>query len=429
MKLTRTLIILALIIFAQNSNGQQISENKRSLFFDAEYFFESEDYREALANYLKLYTGNVQKNCFLNYKIGICYLNIEGSKDLAIPYLEKATENVTNAFLKSSINETRAPFDTYLFLGDAYRASGDVNKAILAYWKFKNTAGDVSPNLLPYTERQIESCKTAKELIEKPIKVTYEDLSANIPEAKNVLSMCISPNEQVIAFAVRSKFYDAVYVAQKVDGKWGKATNVTPFLKSDGNQYPCGLSHNGDTLFLNFRDPYDSDIFYSTIGANKKWTAAEPFIKAVNTKNMENGLAITSNNKQLFFASSKKGSLGQKDIFTSIADAKNAFKTTTPLSNIINTPFDEDLPSLSKNDSILFFYSQGNTNMGGYDLFYTTKDKSGNWTKPINVGYPINSTDDDLLTIPVGDNNVFYAYYYKKGNWGEPGLYKVILVP
>jgi len=428
MKLLRNILVLSLLVLVQTSRGQQISENRKNLFNDAEYFFESEDYKEALANYLKLYIGNVQTNCYLNYKIGICYLNILGMSDLSIPYLEKATENVTNGYLKSSINEIKAPFDAYLFLGDAYRESGDINKAILAYWKFKNTAGDVSKNLLPYTDRQIESCKTAKELLEKPINVTYENLSTDIPEAKQLLSLCISSDERFMAFAVKAKFYDAIYVAHQVNGKWNKANNITPQLKSDGNQYPCSFSHGGDTLFLSFKDPYDADIFYSTQAPNNKWNASEPFIKAVNSKYMENGIAISPTNKQVYFSSSRKTSLGQKDIFVTNTDAKGNWSQAVSLANIINTPFDEDMPVLSKNDSVLFFYSQGHLNMGGYDLFYTTKDKQGNWTTPTNLGYPINSTDDDLLTVPIS-TKVFYAYYYKKGTWGEPGLYKVTITP
>lgn len=427
MKLAGKILIIGLLFLVQSSKGQQISENKKGLFFDAEYFFESEDYKEALANYLKLYTAGVQSNCYLNYKIGVCYLNGEGTKELAIPYLEKATENVTNAFLKSSLNETRAPYDTYLFLGDAYRAAGDINKAILAYWKFKNTAGDVSPNLLPYTERQIESCKTAKEMIENPLKVNYESLTEFLPEAKNILSMCISSDERYIAFAVRSKFYDAVYVAQRVNGKWAKAVNITSQLKSDGNQYPCGFSQGGDTLFLNFKDPYDSDIFFTTQAPNNKWNPSAPFIKPVNSKHMENGISISSNNKEIFFSSSRKGSLGQKDIFITRIDSKGSWTQATPLNNLINSSFEEDMPIIVKGDSTLFFYSQGHQNIGGYDLFYSKRGKDNNWEKPINIGYPINSTDDDLLTIPIS-TTIYYAYYYKKGTWGEPGLYRITVV-
>ena len=111
-----TLFISTQLCIASFGQTQQDINN---LFRDANAYFYFEDYEEALALYLDIYES-FPNNQNIDYRIGICYLNIAGKKEKAIPYLERAVQNVSHRYNESSIKETQAPIDAYFYLGNAY---------------------------------------------------------------------------------------------------------------------------------------------------------------------------------------------------------------------------------------------------------------------------------------------------------------------
>ncbi|MDX2414934.1 MAG: hypothetical protein QNK33_07060, partial [Bacteroidales bacterium] len=162
-------------------------------------------------------------------------------------------------------------------------------------------------------------------------------------------------------------------------------------------------------LFLYKNDNYDGNIYTSTF-ANSSWSKIHKLNKNINTKFYESHASISKDGTKLYFASNREGGEGHLDIYVSELDANGEWGEAKNLGSAINTPFNEDTPFISVNDSILFFSSEGHTNMGGYDLF-ESRLIGGIWKTPENMGYPLNTSDDNLFFQPVNNGaNGYYSY-------------------
>ena len=407
------------LTFFLSGFSQNISE--KETFEDAEYFFASEDYSEALSAYLRLYKRGFQDNANINYRIGICYLNSSTEKDKAASYLEKAVKNVSEKYNEGSIKETNAPFDAYLYLGNALRINMQLDQAIEAYQKFislspvKKEKAKKTNLDKDWAKAQIESCKRAKTAILKPVRIKTVPLNKPINTSSANYDPVVTSNEDKLIYITHQKFYDAIYEVKKVKGIWSDPVNITPDIQSDGNQYPCFLSQDGKTLLLSKQENGNSDIYISHFEDNK-WTPSEPLNKEINTKYWESHACISPDGKTLYFTSDRPQSKGGTDIFVSEIGKNNDWGPVKNIGNEINSEFNEESPFITEDGKTLYFSSQGHETLGGYDIFYSTKNDSGKWSKPVNLDYPINTTDDDLFFVPVKNGTYAYqALYLKKG--------------
>ncbi|MDQ1296827.1 MAG: Tetratricopeptide repeat protein, partial [Bacteroidota bacterium] len=145
----------------------------------------------------------------------------------------------------------------------------------------------------------------------------------------------------------------------------------------------------------------------------------------INTKYWESHAAISHDNQKLYFTSNRKGSLGGLDIYVSEKDTAGNWGPPSNLGPDINTPYNEETPFLSKDDKTLYFSSKGHFNMGGYDIFYSTILNNGKWSVPLNVGYPVNSTDDDIFFKPVNQGYIGYFAKYTPDGYGDQDIYRI----
>ena len=177
----------------------------------------------------------------------------------------------------------------------------------------------------------------------------------------------------------------------------------------------CSLNSDGTQLFLYKTDNYDGSI-YSSNFVDGAWTPIKKLNKNINTKFYESHASISADGNKLYFTSNRDGGQGNLDIYVSEKDNNGDWGPAVNLGAAVNTPFNEDTPFITKNDSLLFFSSEGHNSMGGYDNFKSQKIGTV-WKAPENLGYPLNTTDDDKFFQPV--NNGANAYYsmttdYKK---------------
>jgi outer membrane protein OmpA-like peptidoglycan-associated protein len=111
------------------------------------------------------------------------------------------------------------------------------------------------------------------------------------------------------------------------------------------------------------------------------------------------------------------------DIYLSKLQAGNSWGKPVNLGKSVNTPLNEDTPFISDNDSLLFFSSQGHENIGGYDIFVSRLETTGTWSKPVNLGYPVNTTDDDLFYFPWRNNEVGIISRITSDGFGKEDIY------
>lgn len=414
-------LIPFLLLSVLQLTGQTVDKSElKEYFLDAEFFFAQEEYYDALYDYMELYNNGYRDNANINYRMGICYLNIPGQKDKSISFLNVATNTVTTKYKSGSFKETSAPIDAWLFLGNAYRVNNQIDKAIEVYTQYKSltkSAGEIQ-----YADQQIAACKLAIQFMNEPLAIRKTNLGPPVNTNSSNFKAVVSGDGRKLVYMNELPFYDAVYFSAFTDHAWTEPVNITPQIESDGDQYVSSLSFDGSTLYLTKESNFDCDIMISRF-ENDKWTKSVPLGGNINTKYWESHASVSNNGKTLYFTSNRKGGPGSMDIFIARLNELGQWGEPVAIGETINTVLNEDTPFITDNDSLLYFSSQGHITMGGYDIFCSKLLPAGEWSEPENLKYPISTTDDDLFYYPWHNGKIGYFSVYDKDGIGKEDIY------
>ena len=389
----------------------QIEQEHRETWLEAESYYLFEEYADALVYYLQL-NRFYPDNDNINFKIGVCLLNDPFRKEESITWLEKAIQNTDPKYKEDSFRETKSPTEAYFYLGNAYRINNQLDSAISTYRKFKEI-GDPDVYDFGLVDKQIESCEHAKKLMGDPIDFDMVNLGDRINSRFSDVNPVISGDRTKLVFLQKQAFTDAFFYSEKIDGQWSYPRILNPdlLLDVDDFAYPTGLSYDGTLLLLYKSDDYNGNIYVSR-NVDGQWIPPEKLNDNINTKYWESHACFSRDGKNLYFTSNRKGTNGGLDIYVAQFDEKEQdWGKATNLGRTVNSEYNEEAPYISMDGQTLYFSSYGHYNMGGYDIFYATLDDKGKWTQPVNLGYPINTTDDDLFYEASGD--AFHAYLPK----------------
>ena len=416
------LVSLVLVVVCITDIYSQARIENRNNFYEAESWILFEEYKDALPIYLRL-SRIYPTNANFKYRIGQCYINTPGEKEKAVAYLEDAVKNINPEYKEGNFKETGAPYDAFYYLANAYRINNQIDKALATYKDFKKNLDNKIYDTA-VVNMQIQSCLNAKELMSKPLYIKVKNLGTFINEANSEFNPVVSDNEDLIIYSKSEAFYDAILYSTKKDGQWSGPVNMNEILQVDRDLFPTSLSSDGKTLYLYSSADYDG-IIYTSKFENGKWSPRVKLNDNINTKYWESHATVSHDNRKLYFTSNRKGTLGGLDIYVSGRDSSGNWGPPENLGPVINTIYNEESPFLSKDDKTLFFSSRGHFNMGGYDIFYSTKLDNGEWSVPLNVGYPLNTTDDDVFFKPVGDGYEAYYSFIGPQGYGKEDIYHV----
>ncbi|MBK7133408.1 MAG: PD40 domain-containing protein [Bacteroidales bacterium] len=414
-RLVLQLLTLFIIPFAAFS---QSADEMKKIFAQAESYYLYEEFELANQLYLLLETPD---NLNIKYKIGTCYLNIPGEKEKSIPYLEDAVKGASYDSKTELLKETKAPLDAYFFLAKAYMINDELEKGLATLTTFSKLASETKSKggmqNLEYIDQQIQACKNAIQFKEKPVQFSKKSLGPDFNLGSINDNPAVSYDGNTIVYTERRGIVNVLYFSKKERGKWQPPIEITAELNAGEDCSSCSLNNDGTELFLYKTDNYDGAI-YSSNYINGAWTPIKKLNKNINTKFYESHASISADGKKLYFTSNREGGQGNLDIYVSEKDASGDWGIPVNLGAAINTPFNEDTPFITANDSVLYFSSEGHSTMGGYDNFKSQRFGDV-WKTPSNLGYPINSSDDDKFFEPV--NNGVNAYYsittdYKKND-------------
>ncbi len=422
------LILLSVLFIANYNLSAQTKKELEELYKDANSYFYFEDYEEALSLYLQVY-NHEQNNYNLCYRIGFCYLNIPGYKAKAIPYLEKAAANTSKRYNEQSLLETKAPIDAIFYLGNAYFVNNQISKALKEYEHFHELIKTEKRWNISYLNHQVETAKNSEILQKLPVNFLRNNIGELFNDRFANYNPVISFDGKTLVFTTKRKFYQAIYVSRMVNGSWSTPVNITLDLQVDGNCSSLSVSNDGNEIYLFKDDNHDGNIYVSRF-VNDKWLPMKKLNENINTKYYETHASISSNGRKLFFTSNRKGGYGDLDIYVSERDSGDYWKPAKNLGAVINTPMNENTPFISSDGSTLYFSSESHNNMGGYDIFFSQQKPDGTWGKPINLGYPLNTPDDDLFYTPIGDGGYALMALFDPDGYGEQDIYQVeIFVP
>ena len=407
------LLIISVISYA--ATAQSSSEMKK-IFTQAESYYLYEEYELANQLYLLLETPD---NLNIKFKIGTCYLNIAGEKEKSIPYLEEAVKSASYDSKTGTFKETRAPLDAYFSLAKAYMINDDLEKGLNTLLTFQKLAAETKSKggmqNLDFINQQILACRLAIGLKENPVVFTKSPLGPDFSMGSINDSPAVSYDGNSIVYTERRGIVNVLYYSRRERGKWQSPVEITNELNAGEDCSSCALNYDGTELFLYKTDNYDGAIYSSTY-KDGYWTPIKKLNRNINTKFYESHAAISADGKRLYFTSNRDGGYGNLDIYVSEKDGTGDWGPAVNLGPTINTPFNEDTPFITEDGNYLYFSSEGHSSMGGYDNFRSNFSGTA-WQTPENLGYPINSSDDDRFYQPA--NNGKNAYYsittdYKK---------------
>jgi outer membrane protein OmpA-like peptidoglycan-associated protein len=402
-------IALFLISLVFNSKAQK-SINGRETFGEAYEYYLSNDYPEALFSFEQLIKFGYG-NSNISYLVGVCYLNTPGQERKAISSFEDAIKNITESYIEGSFDETAAPLQAYYYLAQSYRISGDYVKSkeqLVILLDHIDTAKDISTVSL--INHELEYGKNAETLKKMPVFVSINNAGNAINSSLDELNPAITADGSTIFFVVKKKFYDAIYQDHKLNDAWAEKEEITNRLGSDGEYHVLSVSSDGTKMLLYSYDMFSGgDIYESKINGNK-WSKCSKLNKNINSAYSENYASYSPDGKTLYFTSNRPGGFGGYDIYKSNLGSDDDWSEATNLGLVINTQFDEASPACSQDGKYLFFSSKGHFGMGGFDIF-RSKIVNDKFLFPRNVGYPLNTSGDNLGLIPLesGSSGYFSA--------------------
>ena len=439
-----------LVLSILNFNAQNCEPNFKKDFDDAETIFskvylDNKDestsrskrgYAEALPIFLKLYKQD-STNMNLAFKIGVCYQGTRSQRALAIPYYTKAITSVSNNYEGSSCKEKNAPLIAWKYLGDVFHTDYQFDRAILVYEKYLAVLSEnknIDNPQLAEVKRKIEMCKAAKVLVANPIEIKLRNLGGMVNSNSGDYSPVLSADQKTLFFTSRrpetvgtqkdadGNFMEDIYMSPKTKYGWSKAKNIGAPINTEWHEATVGLSPDGQTILI-YRDDMGDGNIYTTTLEGDVWSTPIKLNENINSKYWEPSAFISANGNTLYFVSNKPGGYGGRDLYISKRAFDGDWEPAVNMGATINTPYDEDAPFIHPDGVTLSFSSNGHNTMGGFDIFSSFLLANETWSEPVNVGFPINTTDDDIFYVISPDSKTAYFSSFREGGLGEKDNY------
>ena len=432
----RVLLLVLAILFGL---AQPINAQRRSPAKNADAAFERGQYYQAIDRYKKAYKKTKKKKfederMRITYQLGECYRLTDNVRQSAIQYKRVS---------KSEFPKSNPIF--YLHYGDVLKRCEKYDEALTYYNKYSEAVPDD-----PRGQKAADDIKHIKEWLENPSKYEVSRLKILNSKSSDFGVAWMSNSYKDIIFTstreggvLREKdaitgqhFSDFYYSRQDKNGNWDK-----PELVDEEG----GINSNGSEGMPFFSSSF-SDVYFTRCPNDKKRQSGCQIMKSRRTGNTFSEATVVeiagidsidvvghptlnSDESIMYFVSERAGGFGGKDIWMTMKDENGKFGRPFNLGEIVNTPGDELFPFL-RNDTTLYFSSDGHGGMGGLDIFMTTMDSTGVWSKPVNMKYPINSIGNDFgIIFHPTEERGFFASNRDSRNGMDDDIYYFIEPP
>lgn len=419
------LVVSPLLVVAQSDKVTKRLIRKA----DNNYLFS--DFNRALPLYLELLKAE-PNNFLYNYRAGMCYMNSNIETSKCLNYLETAHNNLKIP------NDSTAEF--YYFLGHAYQIKSRFDNAIkyLTVSKSMLDGHKDSVNIY-FINIEIEQCKNGKKAVESPSMARIFNMGDKINTIYPDYSPVASPDQKVLFFTSTRKestsgkknelgeYFEDIFLTSNtwspsdatpdietsfyapdiLRANFLPAVNAGTEINTRWHEASISMTADGKKLNL-FKN---NAVWQSDVVNNTSLGAPVKFDYLVDGKpRTESSITVSPDGKTLYFVSKQKDGIGGKDIYKSNKLDNGTWGPAENLGPMINTELDEESPYIDPNeDGVLYFSSQGHNSIGGFDVFKSRFDNNV-WSKPRNLGYPINSgTDDVFYSFDLKNNRGFIS--------------------
>ena len=419
----KNLLFIYLIILL---NGSLFAQDWNEIYYledEAQYLIEEKEYSKAVDVYRRM-IKLVPEHSQAKYKIGQLYLLTDDQKSNAVSYLEEASQDIALDFDRKSLREIRTPVEALLLLGEAYQIDNRIDEATVIYNNFKDL---ISPDheLYPVVAQRLKTCENAKVAMNNPLRVSKTNIGEPVNNRNSNFGAVFSGDGNTVIYTSYTRNYLDNYYAIKQDGIWGKPKRISEKISGKYYLRTVGLSYDGKELYLATDDPEKNDLFVCH-KEGSGWMEAEKLPKTINgKKSNETHASISQDGQTLYFTSDREGGYGGMDIYKSSMDAKGIWGEAQNLGSTVNTELNEESPVVTLNNKYLFFSSQGHSSIGGFDIFYVDL---GGASGAVNLGYPANTTDDDLFYFPDNSLTSGFISAYDTTSFGKKDIYHISIL-
>lgn len=431
-KLLLPLVLLILVtadLGAQITNTKKWRRTENDSMQTALLLYEEQNYVMALPIYQNLYRQHPKEE-YLKYCYGICSLYRSDKHDTALVLLSEMYE-------KSKKIE-----DIEYDLARAMHYNYKFDEAIAMLDKYM-ARRKLRPDMKSKAAVLRHYCINGKELVARPTQATITNIGPVINTPNEEYVPVISADESVMIYTYlgtestgglqnayrqadpNGVYYEDVYQSVKVNGAWTKPEGIKT-INTNEHDAAIALSVDGQQLFI-YRDNGDDhgDIYVSYLRGSE-WTTPAKLRGPVNSYSWEGSCSMTADGRYLYFSSERGGGFGGRDIYRATFMPDSTWSNIVNLGDSINTALDDDAPFIHPDGVTLYYSSKGKNSMGGYDIFQVRINPIDSaFGHPENLGYPINTPDDDIYYVLSADGKRGYYASGKKGGYGLKDIYLV----
>lgn len=408
-------------------------DNSDEMFYILEDYVDDENFEGAIKLYKRVLDED-PNNPEINFKLGFCYLNTPHQKSEAIRYFGKSVKYYSKR--KRRRRKKRLEYlESSFYLAKAYQANYKFDTAIYQYNQLKEKVKN--KKLLGIIEREILKSAKSKALLIDSVELSITNLGETINSEYSDHSPLVTVDQSVLMFTSRrankynhnadmeGEYDENIYISHADEnGEWTKPQSIGDSINTSEHEAVIGLSADGQQLLL-YKSEDKGSIYISTLKGDV-WSKPKKLGKHINTRNRETHASISADGKKLYFTSDRKGGYGGLDIYCAYKKDDGTWGDVKNLGSSINTDKDERAPYIHPDGVTMYFSSKGLGGLGGFDIFTTQmNDSSGTWSKPKNIGYPINTSSDDIYYIGTADGKRAYYTSSQKGGFGRTDLYRI----
>jgi outer membrane protein OmpA-like peptidoglycan-associated protein/tetratricopeptide (TPR) repeat protein len=412
------LIFVSLLVEYSPACAQKIYSTKSKkaikLYEESEHYMARRQYIEVI-NILNLALERDNEFTEAHLRIAFCYKllnNVEAQKS----HLEEVLEY------------TDAParyINTYFSLGEAYFLTQEYDKAARTLNDFLKVQG-INRRLIPEAEWLLKNIYFAKDAILKPLEIEPVMLPATINAGPLQYFPVLTGDEEKIFFTKRQgahpRYDENIFVSERDEqGNWTKPVSLSANINTASNEGTCTISADGKVLIFTSCQGQISmggcDLYISYREGND-WSRPVNLGPEVNSRHWDSQPSLSADGRKLYFVSERPGGIGSRDIWVSYRDEENEWQQAVNPGTAINTERDEVSPFIHVNGQTLYFASKGYPGFGGYDL-YSVEYINGEWTRPKNLGWPVNTPQDQISLFVTSDGS---RAYYSLDSYDPAGL-------
>jgi tetratricopeptide (TPR) repeat protein len=415
---------LSISVFAQDEPPTKKVAKNSYPYRKAYQKFKDKDFYEAIPFFEDL-LSKYKPTPQIQLDYGICLVHAGKNLLKAIPSLKSA--------LKSNI------YLANYYLAKVYYAQLQLDSSYLYIKRFEEKASKTELKNL-HVNNQINTLFDAMMMINQPVKVKIKSLGNDINSDFADYAPIIKCDHSEMYFTSRrndtkggivdqnNQFFEDIYVARPNNNEWTSCQNVGNPLNSKEHDATVALSADGNLILIYRTDPFTGggDFYFSKREDAEQWGTPIKIGLHINSEHLETSACISSDQQTLYFTSNRPGGYGGLDIYQSKRRKNGVWGKPQNLGAKINTSEDEESPFLDYDNQTLYFSSKAHKpNMGGFDVFKSQIDSLGNWSKPVNMGFPINSIQDDLWFSATIDRKVGYLASNRENSFSDMNIYQI----